>query len=405
MKKALRFLVTFASCIFLTSLSACNKSDQTSRAPELPDKEQNAELPEVKLTVESGSATIGINKSIKIIASKENTEEKITFSSDAPAIASVNENGVVTGLETGFAIITVSVAGKSREIEITVADYTSDSQAREINIYCEEGLINFAETVNLGMLNAVDYTINILSDIDLNGAEWTPLAGYSLAKSTFNGNGHTIGNFIITNEAEGPIVEGQKIRYTAFIGGSYGITVKNITFSDVSIDNPENAYCGLVVGYLEGTGTFENVTVKNSEMKSLNSKRGAGALVGYAHNKANDKGERYLTIRKCVIENVRISSKRAAGLVARMEDKSVINSIPSGDQWRANIEKNKVTGCTFRCDFRFADGNMAMHWATTLPNASIGVSADNSGNDFAGNSYYFEETEYLYASGMFTKKK
>lgn len=94
--------------------------------------------------MEETSATIGIGKTFTIKATAENTEEKISFSSDKSDIASVDENGTVTGVAVGEATITVAVEEEKVEVKITVADYTVNSKTRTVNIYCKEGLLSFA---------------------------------------------------------------------------------------------------------------------------------------------------------------------------------------------------------------------------------------------------------------------
>ena len=389
MKKVLCIIAAFALCFAFCALSAC--------------KNQPEEKTKVALTVEKTSATIGIGKTFEIKATAENTEAKISFSSDSNDIASVDENGVVTGVAAGEATITVSVEEEKAEVKITVADYTVDVKTRTVNIYCKEGLLSFAEKINARETSAKRYTINLLCDVDLGQDEWTPLYGYALTGSVINGNGYTISNFKITAESSASTSDGKSIKCMAFVGGSYGITFKNITFSDVTINNEGEAYCAVVIGYLEGTGTFENVTVKNCKISALNSRRGAAALVGYAHDRVGDDNMQYLIVRNCTVQNVEIESQRAAGLVARVQEHASFNVAASGEYWKAEILNNKVEGCTFRCTAAFeSDQTATLHWATTLPYSAIGAVADE-GNDFSGNSYYFDGIEYEYSAGAFTK--
>ena len=398
--KFIRMLTCFVSAITLfavaVGVSACDNKPNTPDTPDTPTK--------VTLEVEETSATIGIGKTFAIKATAKNTKEKIMYKSDPEAIATVDENGVVTGVATGEATITVTVEEEKVEVKITVADYTVDTKNRTINIYCKEGLLAFAEKINAREIAAKNYTVNLLSDVDLGGSEWTPLYGYAMTNSTINGNNHTINNFKIMTESSCATTDGASVRCMGFVGGSYGITFKNITFSDVEMQNAGDAYCAVAVGYLEGTGTFENVTVKDCKIQAPYSRRGAAALVGYAHDKTGDNGVAYLVVRNCTVENLEIESPRVTGLVARVQENAVINSEPTGIAWKAEIMNNKVNNCTFRCNRQFTSNEAAtMHWATTRPDSSIGAEADE-GNEFSGNKYFFDGIEYEYSAGVFTVK-
>lgn len=96
-----------------------------------------------------------------------------------------------------------------------------------------------------------------------------------------NGNGHTVSNFKLTKEGSG-----SSYSYGLFRGDAqdYGITVKNITFNNVSIDNNGesygNGYAGVLFGDIQNgrTVTVSNVHVTNSHIKGISS---VGSLVGF----------------------------------------------------------------------------------------------------------------------------
>ena len=125
-KKWLKAIACFAAGIILCAVaigfSACDNKPNTPDTPDTSTK--------VTLEVEETSATIGIGKTFTIKATAENTEEKISFSSDKSDIATVDENGVVLGVAAGEATITVTVEEEKVEVKITVADYTVDTKNR-----------------------------------------------------------------------------------------------------------------------------------------------------------------------------------------------------------------------------------------------------------------------------------
>ena len=95
-----------------------------------------------------------------------------------------------------------------------------------------------------------------------------------------NGNGHTVSNFKLTKEGHGT-----PYSYGLFRGDflEHGITVKNITFNNVSIDNKDESngfgYAGVLFGDIQNGKTIKvsNVHVTNSHIKGISS---VGSLVG-----------------------------------------------------------------------------------------------------------------------------
>jgi len=96
-----------------------------------------------------------------------------------------------------------------------------------------------------------------------------------------NGNGHTVSNFKLTKEGSGA-----SYSYGLFRGDAleHGITVKDITFNNVSIDNNGesygNGYAGVLFGDIQNgkTVNVSNVHVTNSHIKGISS---VGSLVGF----------------------------------------------------------------------------------------------------------------------------
>lgn len=133
-----------------------------------------------------------------------------------------------------------------------------------------------------------------------------------------NGNGHTVSNFKLTKEGSG-----SSYSYGLFRGDAleHGITVKDITFSNVSIDNNGESYgygyAGVLFGDIQNgkTVTVSNVHVTNSHIKGISS---VGSLVGFVSEGST------LNIDKCSAEgntitnyNVTNESGYVGGLVGR----------------------------------------------------------------------------------------
>ena len=148
-------------------------------------------------------------------------------------------------------------------------------------------------------------TLEILQDIDLNGAYWTPV---ELNKDLIiDGNGHTISNFKVTNYllAGDPTAEPDSgfgaSYYCGFISkNKAALTINNLTFDNAFVDMaPKEGTSGssilsVVVADNEGTLVYNNVNVKNSEVKGYSK---VGLLQGFSQNGGT------LTANHCSIED------------------------------------------------------------------------------------------------------
>lgn len=156
----------------------------------------------------------------------------------------------------------------------------------KIEIDSVTDLRTLARTVNSGEYDGSD--IILTSDIDLGGMNWTPIGtktdaapGTAIVNSvtgTFDGQDHTISNFIVNAEENSP-------------AGLFGIVqgaVKNLKVEDVTVNSLiSSAYvngAGAVVGVLwnydndSAAATVENVTVSDVR---VNGSHFIGGVVGY----------------------------------------------------------------------------------------------------------------------------
>ena len=168
-------------------------------------------------------------------------------------------------------------------------------------IYNVNQLKAFRNAVNRGKDYAGE-TIKLTADIDLTGNEWDPIGksyGSTSAKFTyffkgeFDGQGHTISNFKITNPAD---------NYYRYDAGStrhaYGFfafvdcaTILNLRLDNVTISigssNKESGHflgVGALVGYSEGDLTIDNCTVDNAKINITYGKANeilTGGMVGW----------------------------------------------------------------------------------------------------------------------------
>lgn len=186
---------------------------------------------------------------------------------------------------------------------VVLADLTS-SQPQEadgiFNITSTAELLWVAEQVS-ARNTFKDKTVQLMNDIDLEGASWTGI-GYNLNNyfaGTFDGNNHVIRNF----KAEGSVDSFTILNAPRHTTGLFGVCsdaiIKNLIIENVTLDlkndsGYQNSYSsidgtsvfgGIVCGYAVNS-TFQNIIVRNSSVTiSTGAEAGyahAGGLVGYA---------------------------------------------------------------------------------------------------------------------------
>ena len=158
---------------------------------------------------------------------------------------------------------------------------SADGKTYEVNTPAE-----LAWVFNNGYNPATYYGNNFKKSVSVN--KDLNMGGHALYRVwiaadnlELNGNGHTVSNFKLTKEGSGVAYS-----YGLFRGDAleHGITVKNITFNNVGIDNNGesygNGYAGVLFGDIQNgkTVNVSNVHVTNSHIKGISS---VGSLVGF----------------------------------------------------------------------------------------------------------------------------
>ena len=164
----------------------------------------------------------------------------------------------------------------------TTADPDIDDDNKTIIISSPDQLAGLAKLVNEGKPYQ-EYTVTLMTNIDLNGHEWTPIGtgirkdgGYTdeshSFQGTFDGNGNTIYNLSI--KKADPENADQAIGLFGIVDGG---TVKNLKFENVDINVPSSEMAAAAVGMLTGGGTVSGIEVVSGSIKAI---RGNGAVVG-----------------------------------------------------------------------------------------------------------------------------
>ncbi len=154
---------------------------------------------------------------------------------------------------------------------------------------------DFAAFINSGNPDFIKAHYKLDTDIDLANAEWSPIGqytnstGYSTCfQGVFDGNGHTVSKFKIT----------QYRQFAGLFGYLYNATVKNLIVSDFNISFTTDIYAyvgGLAGRYLvtgsENSSSIENCKTQNGKINVTANKYPiyGGGFIGYVlvNNTAN----------------------------------------------------------------------------------------------------------------------
>ena len=151
----------------------------------------------------------------------------------------------------------------------------------------------------------------LMNNIDLGGAEWTPLGSYSAPfTGSFNGNGYKISNFKISSTTN------QYVGLFGYCKGSIAnLGVENFT---INVSSSASTYAGGLVGYNYG-GTISNCYASGNVTVTYNNSTDykncyAGGLVGY--NYGGLIIDSYANCTVNAVTNSGFNDSYAGGLVA-----------------------------------------------------------------------------------------
>lgn len=260
------------------------------------EEQQTVAVTSVTVSPATLSLTEGESGTLTATIAPENaTDKTVTWSSSDNAVATV-ENGEVTAVGHGTAVITATAGGVSGSCTVTVNAPTSVWDGTVPAAQPESYAVDADGNVTIGDAAAFVWfaqqaqedtfagkTVTLAANIDLDGQEWTPIAEGSRSGNTYSeGDAHFDGTF----DGNGLTIAGLKISSLPagasedYAVGLFGVvdggTVRNFTLADVAIDVEASECAGGAVGLLVGGGTAENITVSGS----ITAGRGNGGVVG-----------------------------------------------------------------------------------------------------------------------------
>ena len=206
---------------------------------------------------------------------------------------------------------------KYTNYKIDTSWYDGHEDDKSYNISTLEQLRGVSELATNKKVTFKDKTINLANDIDLKNENWSPIAGFS---GTFNGNGHTIRNLKIKENAQ----KGN-IGFFSYVNEA---KISNLRFDTVNIDTTEGNCMG--VGTVCGesrASTLEKILVKNI---SIASRSETGGIVGIDYN---------CTISECeTIDGKIINQKNVgtSGILGKGNNTTLLTNIYSNLDITAN---------------------------------------------------------------------
>lgn len=258
---------------------------------------------------------------------------------DAPAKVTLNINNAKFTTKKKAAIMVKSVAGA--DITLSDIDITGVAEDSSNEVWIDEDAANTINKVNViggsmivegqktvaitdmetlkeeltkaGQAGAGYTVLEISSDIDMTGAEWTPIKvdGYNGADIvTIDGKGHTIKGLTSSLFAGG------------FAGGS-GIVIKNLTIADSKMVADNTQGYGAFVNSADSMDviTLVNCHLKNSSIITPNNganESRIGGLVGWTagYDKQNDGPvDSYITIENCSVVGCTLKGAGSIGAI------------------------------------------------------------------------------------------
>jgi len=122
--------------------------------------------------------------------------------------------------------------------------------------------------------------IELQTDIDLAGADFSSIIAQRGDTLTINGNGHTISNVNVISGANDNTT-GQAGMFYCYPNST--LNVSNLILKDIVVtaDESGNGYAAAVVGYCEGAAVLNNVDVVNA---TINGEKSSGMLAGHVGN-------------------------------------------------------------------------------------------------------------------------
>ena len=160
-------LGALAILLALTTV-ACNGGGNSSAAPNNGSKSNSQQstsvLPSINVTAADNKKTLEVDETVKLTASVEG----VTWESSAPAVATVDGEGLVTAVAAGTAKIDMRLSAEYKSPSFSISSTGGDNASK------------YTVKVNG---TAIDYGKITFTDVPAQGTGWKPFADYPLTAS------------------------------------------------------------------------------------------------------------------------------------------------------------------------------------------------------------------------------
>ena len=228
----------------------------------------NSNIPITSITLDKSTSTLNINQSIKLnatISPNDTTDDKkLTWTSSKPEIASVDQNGKVTGISEGTATITVTTSnGKQASCKVIVTkqvpsvvyqshvqDIGWQSPKKDGEMSGTQGQVKQLEAIKINLENNSSYSGDILYQSHIEDIGW----------QEWKENGEMSGT-----EGRAKQLEAVKIKLTGEISENYDIYYRLHVEDYGWLDWAKNGEIAGTVGFAKQAEAIEIVLVKKGE--------------------------------------------------------------------------------------------------------------------------------------------
>lgn len=210
---------------------------------------------------------------------------------------------------------------------------------------------NLQDALNAAVMAGEDVTVEILTDIDLEGVNWIPVSVNGAAKPaahqvTVDGNNHKITHL-------------NDMLFSGTWAGQSGLIINDLTIADSNIVNDKDDTAGTVgvgafIGYPQAS---ETITLNNCHLINSTVEGGhwTGGLIGMAGGYNGNDGPVFmnLTIIDCSVKDSVIKGKGSAGGLmghascAAWTKVTVENTVVSGNTVTSTGSSNNKAGAVF----------------------------------------------------------
>ncbi len=347
-----------------TSNGKVNSVTITVKAPEI--------LPqEIAVSIASSEIIVGDSTTVSATVLPENaTDKSVSFSSSDASIASVDNNGLVTGISPGTAKITVSTHnGKTSSVDVIVKPAVIFAESVTLTAQEEKIVEGSSTTLTVTVLpeDTTDKTVSFISNntfvatVSEDGVVTAVSAGTAkITATTINGKSAsvdiTVEPLVILPESVSLEIEPEEIPVGSAAAAKAKIlpedaTEKTVTFKseneDIATVNSE----GVIIGISPGTAT---ITVTTSNDKSASAKVTVNEVP--VTSVTVDPASREITLTETTTLSAEIAPANATNKtltwsstepnVATVDQNGVVRGIGEGD---ATIRATATNGIYGEC--------------------------------------------------------